>query len=57
MYNGNDPPSHIPKFLMINMIPTNNGLIMDKKLTKSTKFDAYEINKHTLLYKLLLTTQ
>ena len=30
---------------------------MDKKLTKPQKFDPYVINKHTLQYKLLLTTQ
>ena len=30
---------------------------MDKKLTKPTKFDTHEMNKHTLQYKLLLTTQ
>ena len=30
---------------------------MDKKLTKSTKVDSHEMNKHTLQYKLLLTTQ
>ena len=33
-------------------------IIMDKKLTKYTnKFDPHKINKHTLQYKLLLTTQ
>ena len=31
--------------------------IMDKKPTKSTKFGLHEMNKHTLHYKLLLTTQ
>ena len=30
---------------------------MDKKLTKSPKFYPHEMNKHTLQYKLLLTTQ
>ena len=30
---------------------------MDQKLTKSTKFDPHEMNKHTLQYKLLLITQ
>ena len=31
------PAFHVWKFLMKNMIPTNSGLIMDKKLTRSTK--------------------
>ena len=30
---------------------------MDKKLTESTKIDPHELNKYTLQYKLLLTTQ
>ena len=30
---------------------------MDKKLTKSTKFDPHQMNKHILQYKLLLATQ
>ena len=32
-------------------------IIMDKKLTSPQKFDPYKINKYTLQYKLLLTTQ
>ena len=30
---------------------------MDKKLKNSQKFDPHEMNKHTIQYKMLLTTQ